>query len=107
YVRVVLRTLQKRIGAIWTLHRHAGALRLADGGRDHLDLLAAKGARLAGVRVNPAHGDARPLDAERAERRDGGSQGTDDARAGDERERLPHAGMQGDVRDADLASVVR
>src|SRR5207253_846317 len=91
-------------GAVRPFAGHAGALYLGDRRRDELDLLAAERPRLARVRVDPAKRDARPFDAERLQCGFGCAQGADDARTGDERERLAHACMQRDMRDAHFPS---
>ena len=59
------------------------------------------------MRIDAAHRDARLLYCERAQRRLGRTQRADDARTGDQRERLADARVQRDVRDAQLAPGVR
>ena len=51
------------VGRQRAVDQHAGGARALDGGRDHVAVLGAEMAALAGVRIEAAHGDARPRDA--------------------------------------------
>ena len=82
-----------------------GGPRRVDGGRDDLDLLPAEMSALAGVRVEPAHGDARRGDREVAgERCRDDRDGLRDRFARDRRGDRGKRQVSGDERDAQAAA---
>ncbi len=97
------RGVKQRVGRVRPRHRQTFGTQVGDGRRDRLDLLAAHGAFLAGVRVEPSDGDARGGNAEVAlQRRVGDARRLEDQRA---RDRLRHVGeraVHGERHDAQL-----
>ena len=56
--------MEQRVGRMRTRHVESSRSRRLDRRRDDVDLLATQAAFLAGMRVEPAHGEPRPRDAE-------------------------------------------
>ena len=101
--RVEARHVKHRVGAERPGDRETVGRRRIDRRLDDVDLLAAEQPAFTGMRVEAAHGDLRRGDAHALQRADGFVDDARHALARDRIERLPHALVQGRVRDFRVA----